>query len=74
MQYQGTPLEAAASTVVMDVLVKAHGDGGVIAMDSEGHVAMVFNTKSMYRGFMGPDGAPSVAVFRDSPGGQPAGR
>jgi L-asparaginase / beta-aspartyl-peptidase len=66
MQYQGTRLEAAAKTVVMDVLVKAHGDGGVIAMDGEGHVAMVFNTKSMYRGFMGPDGVPTVAVFKDS--------
>jgi beta-aspartyl-peptidase (threonine type) len=65
MQYQGTPIEAAATTVVMDVLVKARGEGGVIAMDGEGHMAMVFNTKSMYRGFVGPDGAPSVAVFAD---------
>jgi beta-aspartyl-peptidase (threonine type) len=66
MQYQGTPLEAAANAVVMDVLVKAHGDGGVIAMDGEGHTAMVFNTTSMHRGFVGPDGAPTVAVFKDS--------
>jgi beta-aspartyl-peptidase (threonine type) len=65
MQYQGQPLEAAASTVVMDVLAKAHGSGGVIAMDRAGHAAMVFNTKSMYRGHMGPDGVPAVAVFRD---------
>jgi beta-aspartyl-peptidase (threonine type) len=70
VRYQGTTLAAAASTVVLDVLVKAHGDGGIIAMDREGHVAMVFNTRSMYRGFVGPEGAPSVAVFRDiSPGG-----
>jgi beta-aspartyl-peptidase (threonine type) len=67
MQYQGTPLAEAATVVVMDVLVKAHGDGGVIAMDGEGHRALVFNTKSMYRGSVGPDGVPSVAVFRDSP-------
>ena len=63
--YQGVSLEAAASAVVMDVLVKARGDGGVIAMDGEGHVSMVFNTKSMYRGFIGADGVPSVAVFRE---------
>jgi beta-aspartyl-peptidase (threonine type) len=66
-QYQGQPLEAAARTVVMDVLAKAHGDGGIIAIDGAGHAAMVFNTKSMYRGQMGPDGAPTVAVFRDAP-------
>src|SRR6185437_2488958 len=63
--YQGVPIEAAASTVVMDVIVKAHGDGGVIAMDGDGHVSMVFNTKSMYRGFVGADGVPSVAVLRE---------
>jgi beta-aspartyl-peptidase (threonine type) len=63
-QYQGAPLEAAATTVVMDVLAQAHGDGGVIAMDAEGHVSMVFNTRSMYRGFVGPDGVPAVAVFK----------
>jgi beta-aspartyl-peptidase (threonine type) len=68
VQYQGTPLALAASTVVMDVLVKAHGDGGIIAMDSQGHFTMVFNTKSMYRGVMGPDGVSSFAVFREAPG------
>jgi beta-aspartyl-peptidase (threonine type) len=67
MQYQGTPLAEAARVVVMEALVKAHGDGGVIAMDGEGHQAMVFNTKSMYRGAVGPDGVPTVAVFRESP-------
>lgn len=65
LQYQGTPLDAAANAVVKGVLVEAKGDGGVIAMDAAGHVAMVFNTKSMYRGFVGPDGAPSVAVFAE---------
>jgi beta-aspartyl-peptidase (threonine type) len=66
VQYQGTPIDAAATSVVMDVLVKAHGDGGVIAMDGAGHTAMVFNTKSMYRGQIGPEGAPTVAVFREA--------
>jgi len=73
VEYQGAPIEAAARAVVMDELVQAHGDGGVIAMDAEGHVAMVFNTKSMYRGVIGPDGATSVAIFRE-PGAQGAAR
>jgi beta-aspartyl-peptidase (threonine type) len=64
VQYQGAALDAAASAVIMDTLVKAHGDGGVIAMDAAGHVAMVFNTRSMYRGFMGADGVPRVGVFK----------
>ena len=66
LQYGGATLDAAANEVVMNVLVKAHGDGGIIAMDGEGHVAMVFNTRSMIRGFMGPDGAVKVAVLGGS--------
>jgi beta-aspartyl-peptidase (threonine type) len=70
-QYQGIPVEEAARAVVMDVLVKAGGEGGIIAMDGRGHATMVFNTKSMYRGTMGPDGVPTVSVFSDAAGAQP---
>jgi beta-aspartyl-peptidase (threonine type) len=61
--YQGASIDAAARAVVLDILPKAGGEGGVIAMDGRGRVAVVFNTKSMYRGTVGPDGAPAVAVF-----------
>lgn len=64
-RYQGAPLEEAARAVVMDELVKAGGEGGVIAMDDRGHTALVFNTKSMYRGEMGPEGVPTVSVLSD---------
>ncbi|MDI1442618.1 isoaspartyl peptidase/L-asparaginase [Polyangium sp. 6x1] len=63
--YSGMKLGAAADRVVMDVLVKAGGEGGIIAMDVQGNVAMPFNSKGMYRGYMGADGAASVAIFRD---------
>ncbi len=65
LQYQELPLREAADTVVMDVLVKAGGEGGVIALDEHGNVAMPFNSPGMYRGYMGPDGVPSVAIFRE---------
>lgn len=65
MQYRGVPLREAADAVVMDVLVKAGGEGGVIAMDAQGNVAMPFNSSGMYRGYMGPDGTPTVAIFRE---------
>jgi beta-aspartyl-peptidase (threonine type) len=63
VSYLGMPIEAAAASVVLDELVEAKGEGGVIAMDGQGHVAMIFNTRSMYRGFMGADGVPSIEVF-----------
>ncbi|HEV2145830.1 MAG TPA: isoaspartyl peptidase/L-asparaginase [Longimicrobiaceae bacterium] len=65
MQYRGLPLAEAADQVVMDVLVKAGGEGGVIAMDAQGNVAMPFNSSGMYRGYVGPDGNPTVAIFKD---------
>ncbi|HLL06536.1 MAG TPA: isoaspartyl peptidase/L-asparaginase [Myxococcaceae bacterium] len=65
LEYLDLPLPEAASSVVMDTLVKAGGEGGVIAMDARGNVAMPFNSPGMYRGYMGMDGAPRVAIFKD---------
>jgi beta-aspartyl-peptidase (threonine type) len=41
------------------------GDGGIIAMDALGNVSMTFNTSGMYRGRVGADGKPEVAIYRD---------
>ncbi|WP_095983716.1 isoaspartyl peptidase/L-asparaginase family protein [Cystobacter fuscus] len=59
------PLSESANHMVMEVLVQAGGEGGVIAMDARGNVAMPFNTSGMYRGYMGPEGEPSVAIFKE---------
>ena len=64
LEYLDLPLLEAANSVVMDVLVKAGGEGGVIAMDSQGQVAMPFNSSGMYRGYMGEDGTAHVAIFQ----------
>jgi beta-aspartyl-peptidase (threonine type) len=65
MEYLKLPLREAAHSVVMEELVKAGGEGGVIAMDDQGHVAMPFNSSGMYRGSMGEDGTPHVAIFQE---------
>ncbi|WP_233597418.1 isoaspartyl peptidase/L-asparaginase family protein [Corallococcus sp. CA041A] len=64
VEYQDLPLPEAASYVINDVLVKAGGEGGVIAMDRQGHVAMPFNSSGMYRGYISEDGTPTVAIFQ----------
>ncbi|AGC42556.1 asparaginase family protein [Myxococcus stipitatus DSM 14675] len=66
VEYQSLPLPEAANIVVNDVLVKAGGEGGVIAMDRDGNVAMPFNSTGMYRGYVGEDGQPHVAIFKES--------
>ncbi len=64
VEYQDLPLLEAANHVVNDVLVRAGGEGGVIAMDRQGHVAMPFNSSGMYRGYIGEDGTPTVSIFQ----------
>ena len=44
---------------------KAGGDGGAIALASDGTFALPFNTEGMYRGWIGPDGVPHVAIYAE---------
>ena len=43
----------------------AGGNGGAIALDAQGNMAFPFNTQGMYRGWIGADGVPHVAIFND---------
>ena len=64
VEYQHEPLAQAADDVVMHELVHANGDGGIIAMDADGHWTLTFNTPGMYRGYITEDGVPHVDIFR----------
>jgi beta-aspartyl-peptidase (threonine type) len=63
--YRGDTLAVAADAVVNGEVVKLGGDGGAIALDRDGNIAMPFNTSGMYRGWIKPDGSRGTAVFRD---------
>ena len=68
MAYRGDSLQAAAGAVVMEVIPAHGGDGGVIALDAQGNIAMPFNTPGMYRGWIGADGSRGTAIFGDEQG------
>lgn len=59
----GAPLAQAADAVINDVLVEAGGEGGVIALDAQGNIAMPFNTSGMYRAAIGVDGELFVGIY-----------
>ena len=61
----GQPLARAADGVINRDVPAAGGEGGAIALGADGSVALPFNTEGMYRGWIGADGVPHVAVFRD---------
>jgi beta-aspartyl-peptidase (threonine type) len=65
VEYAKTPVAQAAKEVVMDVIPKLGGDGGVIALDANGNFAMPFNTDGMYRGWIGHDGKVHVAILAE---------
>jgi beta-aspartyl-peptidase (threonine type) len=61
----GSPLKEAADLVVMDVLVNAGGEGGVISIDQRGNIAMPFNSEGMYRASIDTEGELTVAIYND---------
>lgn len=65
MRHGGQSLAEAADQVVNKVLVEAGGEGGVIALDAEGNIAMPFNTPGMYRAAIDRNGKLRVEIYRD---------
>ncbi len=63
--YRGDSLATAADTVVMQVVPALGGDGGIIALDKDGNIALPFNTEGMYRGWIKPTGERGVAIFKE---------
>ncbi len=63
MQYKGLSLQAACDEVVMKQLVKTGGEGGLVAVNAKGEVALVFNSEGMYRAWKN-DGGEGVEIYR----------
>ncbi|WNL45305.1 isoaspartyl peptidase/L-asparaginase [Dyella sp. BiH032] len=63
------PLKRAAAEVINQEIPSMGGNGGAIALDTSGNVAMPFNTDGMFRGWIGADGAPHVAIYGDEDDG-----
>jgi beta-aspartyl-peptidase (threonine type) len=65
--YRGDTLQAAAEEVVNRIVPAHGGDGGAIALDVEGNIAMPFNSGSMFRGWIKPDGTRGTAIHEGEP-------
>ncbi|MFA5683318.1 MAG: isoaspartyl peptidase/L-asparaginase [Lysobacteraceae bacterium] len=63
--YGGVALRTAAEEVTLRQVPALGGDGGVIAVDAEGNIALPFNTSGMYRGWLRGDGARGTAIFHE---------
>lgn len=63
MEYKGLSLQAACDEVVLRRLMEIGGDGGLVALDAHGNIAMVFNTDGMYRACRNAAGLDEIGIY-----------
>lgn len=64
MEYRGLSLQPAAEELIHQHLPKLGGDGGIIAIDAQGNIALEFNTQGMFRGARNSSGKRQIAIRR----------
>lgn len=62
--YKQLSIEAAANEVVQVKLTRAGGEGGIIAIDRNGHIAVEFNSEAMFRGARDSRGRREVGIYK----------
>lgn len=65
MEHKGMSLQDAAYEVIHNRVMKINGDGGLIAVDAQGNIAMPFNTEGMYRAFKTSQGDEDIAIYKE---------
>ena len=65
MKYKGLPLAEACAQVVNVHLHEMGGEGGLIAVDREGNIALTFNSEGMYRAWITQGREAQVAIYGD---------
>jgi beta-aspartyl-peptidase (threonine type) len=64
MRFGSRTLREAVREVVFDELVKLRGEGGVIAIDAQGEIAMEFNSEGMFRASRRAGEEAQIAIYR----------
>ena len=65
MEYKGLSLQEAAHTVIHDKVGGLGGDGGIVAVDKNGNIAMEFNSEGMYRATMNDKGELTIKIYKN---------
>lgn len=64
MEYKGLSLHEASKEVIMKRVLNIGGDGGLIAVDTQGNIAMPFNTEGMYRACRSSAGIEEIGIYK----------
>ncbi|SHJ25350.1 beta-aspartyl-peptidase (threonine type) [Hymenobacter daecheongensis DSM 21074] len=65
MEYRGLSLADACHIVVHEKLAPIGGEGGLVAVDSFGNIALPFNSDGMYRASISSSNPLYVGIYRD---------
>jgi L-asparaginase / beta-aspartyl-peptidase len=64
MRFGGRSLQTAVHELVLEELPALHGEGGVVAIDHRGEIAMEFNSEGMFRASRKQGEAAQIAIYR----------
>ncbi|MFB0938577.1 MAG: isoaspartyl peptidase/L-asparaginase [Urechidicola sp.] len=64
MEHKEMSLEDASNEVIHKRILEIKGDGGLIAVDIHGNIAMPFNTEGMYRASKSSNGIEEVSIYK----------
>jgi L-asparaginase / beta-aspartyl-peptidase len=73
IEWRGESVQTAAAATISDIGALG-GDGGLIALDGEGHIGFAMNSSGMYRGWVTAELPATTAIYSDEPGPKPATR
>ncbi len=64
MEFKNLSVQDAANEVIHKRILAIGGEGGLIAIDSKGNIAMPFNTEGMYRALKTSKGEEAIAIYK----------
>ncbi|SFN52622.1 MULTISPECIES: isoaspartyl peptidase/L-asparaginase family protein [Bizionia] len=64
IEHKNMSLQDAAHEVINKRILEIGGDGGLIAVDAKGNIAMPFNTEGMYRGQKTSLGVNEISIYK----------
>jgi len=65
MEHKNITLADAANEVIHKRILEIGGDGGLIAVDPQGNIAMPFNTEGMYRASKTSNGEAEISIYKE---------
>lgn len=64
MEHKNMSLQDASDEVINKRILEIKGDGGLIAVDNQGNIAMPFNTEGMYRASKSSNGIEEISIYK----------